>query len=357
GGSTAVDCSDLQADDFDAYPTTDDALRALHQSISDLAAACSNKVGAYLQQLGSMNVVRDMDEIRRAMGEDKLNFIGYSYGTRLAGLYLQTYPQHSGRIVLDGSVLPDSALTPLVTESLPAMQSNLRLFLSQCTNTDPGCSVDQLIARLTDRVEALRNDNNDASQVEFDVLGELVVLSTQEPDFGLFAADAVIEYLNSYDVAVLERFTQLLDALDEDMDDDDSDSETAQTAVMCADDAYRPTADDLITLLAQMNNLSDPFAEAQIGLAGLCAGWPQAVEPLAPIATSTAPLSIVIGGTTDAQTPVQWSETMAQAIGGTYIRSEHTGHTVVFTDQSECVDDLVEQFLLDGLAPTVTQCN
>lgn len=357
GGSTPVDCSELQDADIDAYPTTDDAVRELHQLLSELATGCVNKEGAYLQQLGSMNVVRDMDEIRRAMGEDELNFIGYSYGTRLAALYLQTYPQHSGRIVLDGSVLPNSSVTQLISESLPSLQSNLRLFLSQCTNTDPDCNVDQLITRLTDRVSALSNDDTEAGQEEFEVFGELVVISAQEPEFGLFAADAIIEYLNSYDVGVLEQFIQLLDALGQDFEDDDSDGVTAQTAVMCADDAYRPTADELITLLTQMNTVSDPFAEAQLAVAGLCAGWPQAIEPLAPIATSTAPMSIVIGGTTDAQTPVQWSETMAQAIGGTYIRSEHPGHTVVFTDQSECVDDLVEQFLADGLAPAVTQCN
>lgn len=356
GRSTAVDCSGLGLEDISDYPIGEQAIVELHRQLSQFSAACSAKEGQYLQHLGSKNVVRDMDEIRQFIGEDKLNFIGYSYGTRLAALYLQEFPQNSGRIVLDASVSPDSSLTELVRGSLPVLQSNLELVLSRCESTDPGCNVDQLIDRLISRVVSLSTDSAAVSAAEFEIFGEMVSIAAQEPEFGLFAADTIIKYLNSYDVTVLENFAELLESLGEDLDADNEDNETAQIAVLCADDAYRPDAQGLSDLFTDFNGLSDAFAESQLTLAALCSGWPQALEPLAPIASNTAPVSLVIGGTSDAQTPVQLSEEMARAIGGIFIRSEHLGHTSVFAEESDCIDQLVEQFLVDGLLPAVTAC-
>ncbi len=359
GQSTPVECGEIGSDDINGYPIDASAVRELHAEITKANTACSQQHGEYLQQLGSLNVVRDMDEMRIALGENKLNFIGYSYGTRLAALYLQTYPTTSGRIVLDGSVAPYSSVITLFRESLPQLNTNLRNILSQCTNTDDSCDVDQLMNRLVDRVNQISTDPTNEAQEEFGILADIIVEATQSPQFGDLAAETIIEYINSFDRAVFVRFIEQLDELgffDNEEEEGDEDNETAGVAVLCADDADRPSADTLVSLLGEFNQLSDAFAEAQVAEAGLCAGWPAALEPLPIIATSTAPVSLVIGGTTDAQTPLAWSETMAQSIGGIFIRSEHSGHTSVFNEESDCIDDLVEQFLLDGLAPAATEC-
>lgn len=360
GGSTPVDCAEFGLDEINGYPVGLEAVRDMHAQITEFSAACVNKNGAYLQQLGSLNVVRDMESIRIALGEDKLNFIGYSYGTRLAALYLQEYPVSSGRMVLDGNVHPDSAVTRLVREALPAFQSNLRLLMSQCTLTDAACDVDQLMSKLASRINELATDP--ASQAEFEALGELVVAGIEDPEFGALVADPIISYLNTGDIGVLQEFTEFLQALGGDSEQSDDseqsneDNETAQIAVLCADDAYRPSDTSLVELADELNQISDVLAEAHLTLAAVCSAWPEALEPLPVIGTSIAPLSLVIGGTTDAQTPIEWSEIMAQAIGGHFIRSEHPGHTAVFTGKSECLDDVVEKFLQDGLAPAVAEC-
>ena len=121
-------------------------------------------------------------------------------------------------------------------------------------------------------------------------------------------------------------------------------------------DAFRPSESDLLANLEEFNLVSDLFAEAFIGLAGSCAGWPESPEPVPLIATGTAPGSLVIGGTSDAQTPIQWSEEMAQSIGGYFLASSHNGHTAVFNDESECVDGIVTSFLVDGQLPTAGDC-
>ena len=355
GESTPVDCTESGIGESNGYPVDENAIREMHAEISGSSAACSQQVGAYLQQLGSLNVVRDMERIRIALAEDKLDFIGYSYGTRLAALYLQEYPTSSGRIVLDASIHPDSSIIRLMKDTLFARQSGLRMLLSLCTQADASCDVDQLMEKLLQRVNDLATDESAGD--EFELFGEIIVAATEEPDIAAIAAAPVINYINTGDFSALVQFVINLDDDENDSsDDEEEDSTTVEIAVLCADDAHRPTEASLIELAAEFNLISDVFAENIVSQTAECAGWPEALEPLAPIGTGTAPLSLVIGGTTDTNTPLAWSEAMAQAIGGVFIRSEHKGHTSVFNGESECIDNLVEQFLMDGLTPATTEC-
>lgn len=357
GQSMPVSCGEFGLSEFEDYPKDAAAINALHDQYASFAAACSEKYGSYLQHLGSLNVVRDMNEIREAMGEDKLNFVGYSYGTRLAALYLQEFPTSAGRIVLDGSVHPESSLDRLVRESLPAYQSNIRSVVAQCVAFDSNCNVEGLMSVLEGRINTLVNDQSVEAQLEFSLLYELVTVIAEDPAIGMLAAGTMYDYLTTLDVGLLVEASIQLEQLGITDGEGVADDETITSSVICADDAFRPTQDSLASLLAPFNDLSDIGAEGRIAQAAMCTNWPTALEPLPLIATDTAPLSLVIGGATDAQTPLAWSEAMAQAVGGLYIRSEHFGHNVVFQDTSACIDSMVEQFLLDGLAPDQTQCN
>lgn len=357
GQSTPVSCGEFGLDEFENYPKDAAAINVLHDQYASFASACREKYGSYLQHLGSINVVRDMDEIREAMGEDRLNFIGYSYGTRLAALYLQEFPNSSGRIILDASLHPEPSLERLVRESLPVYQSNIRFSVAQCVAFDSNCDVYGLMSVLETRVNTLSADQSVDAQLEFSMLFQLLAIIAEDPTIGMLAASAMYDYLTTLDASVLVEASTQLEQLGITGDESDIDDETMVSAVICADDAFRPTRDSLVNLLGPFNELSDIAAEAQIAQAAICVNWPASLEPLAAIATSTAPLSLVIGGTTDAPTPSAWSKAMAQAIGGFYIRSEHSGHTVVFTNSSACIDSIVEQFLLDGLAPSQTQCD
>ena len=51
----------------------------------------------FLANVGTVNVARDLDAIREALGDSKLTFLGYSYGTRMGSAYAEAYPRRSGR--------------------------------------------------------------------------------------------------------------------------------------------------------------------------------------------------------------------------------------------------------------------
>lgn len=356
GDSRPVDCSEFDIDDFNEYPQNAEDIAQLLAQRTTSASLCSDKYGTYLTQLGSLNVVRDMESMRVALGDEKLNFLGFSYGTRLAALYLQEYPAQSGRVILDASMLPASDVLGLSEGALLSMQANLRRLLSFCTQSDPTCNSTELESLLKTRINTLLASEDPLAGEELELLAELVIGGVQEPGIGELAAGPISEYLISGDLSVLIDFVTLLEALTGPEPLEDSDSSTAELAVMCADDATRPDAESMAPLFDRFNAISDLFAESMIAQASMCAGWPAAVEPLSPIAVDTAPIAVVIGGTTDALTPINWGQKMAQSIGAVFVESRHLGHTVLFQDASACADDIVSRFLIEGVLPENAVC-
>jgi len=305
--------------------------------------------------------------MRQALGDARLNLIGYSISTRLAALYLQEFPENSGRVILDGSISPVSTIRDLLVGSLPQQEENLLSLLSMCTTADANCDPNILLSQLTDRVESLAASTTAEDTLEFIMLGQLLLAVAENPVQLSLVALPLIEYIDTLDFNILAPLFGEPDnepgngdnespENDGDMDREDAENETPGIAYLCADDSVRPTAADLTIALDEFNQVSDLFAESVVGEVGTCAGWPAALEPLDPIVTSTAPTSLVFGGILDSNTPIEWSEDMAMQIGGAFVSSNHLGHLSVFLDRSECVDDVAEAFLLDGMAPAIANC-
>ena len=63
--------------------------------------------GAQLPLFSTEQAARDMDAIRAAVGDDKLTYLGFSYGTLLGAVYAQLFPTHINRMVLDGAFDPE----------------------------------------------------------------------------------------------------------------------------------------------------------------------------------------------------------------------------------------------------------
>ncbi|WP_338672110.1 alpha/beta hydrolase [Streptomyces sp. SCSIO 30461] len=72
-----------------------------------VAEKCDAKQGDKLRHISTRNTARDMDVIRAVLGEKKISYLGYSYGTYLGAVYTQMFPKRADRFVLDSSVDPD----------------------------------------------------------------------------------------------------------------------------------------------------------------------------------------------------------------------------------------------------------
>lgn len=348
GNSERIDCSAYGLDGLDDYPVDDAALVARYDAARSVAEACHAEYGERLQRLGSNAVVADMEALRGLLDAPRLNGIGYSYGTRLAALYLARHPQTSGRFVLDGSLLPNGALEPLVQGMASAQQRNLEALLDACGTAVADCDRAGLPGALRARLDSIAATQD---ELAYELFAELLSVAVERPDLGELLAPVLIDYILDGDLGPLIELAQAQAAEDDGPLLPTGDNATVGVAVLCADDGARPTLDALRELALDLNMRSDVFAEADLALASSCAGWPDAVDPVAPIATDEAPASLVVVGTRDAQTPAQWGLPMAAAIGGRLLVSAHAGHTAVFNGRSACVDAAALGYLLDGTLP------
>ncbi|MDP4511600.1 alpha/beta hydrolase [Nonomuraea sp. G32] len=90
----------------DAVPRTLSEERALLGRASDYATRCGNFWSWLLPHLTTENSARDMDTIRAALGEEKISYLGYSYGTYLGAVYATLFPHRVKRLVMDSIVDP-----------------------------------------------------------------------------------------------------------------------------------------------------------------------------------------------------------------------------------------------------------
>jgi pimeloyl-ACP methyl ester carboxylesterase len=348
--STPIDCREFDLDDVDDYPLDVEALQQTADNLQSFVDSCMEKYGDYLLHLGSEAVADDMEAIRRGLDESTLNFVAYSYGTRLAGIYLQKYPSTTGRFILDGSLPPTHDSIFLFRGQLQALEANFQSLVTACTGFSD-CDPDNYQLALENRVASLIESESD---FELGLLASVLIAGVEQPGLSEQIAEPLYEYVQQFDTAPLVQLALALE-LDDDTDSD-YDSDTVGRAVICADDPARPSVAELESLRRPFNEVSDLFAEIQLAGAATCLNWPDALYPLAETATMQAPESLVIGGPTDAQTPVEWSEAMAAAIGGRYLRSEHPGHTTVFSGANACTDRAAIDFLLNGVLPDISVC-
>ncbi|WP_434587817.1 alpha/beta hydrolase [Streptomyces sp. A5-4] len=110
GHSSPISCVDPQefvkAPKLDPVPDSEADKRAQRKLAAEYADGCQERSGWLLPHMTTPNTARDLDVVRAALGEKKLNFLGVSYGTYLGAVYGTLFPNHVRRMVVDSVVNP-----------------------------------------------------------------------------------------------------------------------------------------------------------------------------------------------------------------------------------------------------------
>lgn len=361
GRSTAVACLDPRGTDayfFDipeaerGTPEWDDELTARNQEFADACEANSNGI---LPFITTEFAARDMDLLRAVLGDETLNYLGYSYGTFLGATYAELYPERVGRLVLDGAIDPSTPSSVVSATQAVGFESALRAFMESCLEggecpfrgtvdeamTDLGsllASVDASPLRAADGrmlgADSLLTAIISALYAE----GNWPVLHQALAD--ALAGDAETAFL-------LADFYYARTPSGEYQDN----SSEAFRAYNCMD--YPVEADSAVSDAAQ-RRIADEAPTIAPYWEGVdpCAVWPYppAGERQAIAAEGADPM-LVIGTTNDPATPYEWSVALAdQLAAGVLITREGEGHTG-FQKGSACVDQAVESYFIDGTVP------
>ena len=119
--------------------------REIAQAVAEVKsfdAACAKSVPAdVLANLSTAVTARDMDRLREALGQAKLDYLGFSYGTYLGTLYAQTFPSNVGALVLDGAVDPSLNAAAADAQQSRAFEVDLQDFFAWC-KTDSTCAAE-----------------------------------------------------------------------------------------------------------------------------------------------------------------------------------------------------------------------
>ena len=351
--------------EFDAYRTEPLAdyspagVAHIEDVMREFAARCLNRMGAdFLASVGTATAARDMDVVRDALGEEQINYLGFSYGTQLGAVYAARYPDRVRAMVLDGAV--DPSLDP-ITESLNQMAGFQRAFdkyAADCAES-PGCPLGTDPSQFVTRFQQLVNPLVARPAPTPDPRG----LSYQDAMTGTVSAlysQRFWPYLTS-GLLGLQRGTDPSDLLlladdyqQRDRNGHYANRQDAFNAIRCVDAEF-PT--DPATWVEADHRAREvaPFVSygTFTGYAprDVCAMWPVPATSVVGEVGSPGPGKVVVVSTTgDPATPYEAGVGLARQMGASLITFTGTQHTVVFNGDA-CVDTAVVAFLTNATPP------
>ncbi|MGA5816688.1 alpha/beta hydrolase [Kitasatospora sp. NPDC094028] len=355
GRTAAVHCLDDRT--RDEYTSTDDPGYDHGRVLAD---ACRAKYATLLPHLGTRDSARDMDVLRGALGETRLDFLGLSYGTYLGALYAEEFPGRTGRLVLDGAVERSTDLMHLNGEQAVATEAEFTAFAADCAATDDTCPLgtDPAAAprRLADFLDGLREhplhgEDGRALTAALGWAGVLNALYDGRRSFDRLR-EAVEPAIARGDADGLLHLADAGNGRDQDGHYDTP--ADAYAAIHCADAPLAPTDADLRAALADLAARAPLTSRHDTRITLLdpdCRAWPfrSPEKPHTVKAPGSAPI-LVVGSTGDPVTPYLWAQRMAAGFAhGVLLTREGDGHTAY--DKSGCVRDAVAAFLVDGKMP------
>ena len=365
GRSTRVTCfTDGRQNDELFYDGTDDGssqwLAELAVKEKSYADACGTNTGELLAHMDTASNARDMDLIRAVLDSDKLNYVGYSYGSFLGTVYAQLFPQNVGAMVLDGPYDPTLVGFELFKGQMVGYDLAFRSYLEACLQGD-GCPFTGTLEEAATQAQELIAGTDDSALVADD--GRVLDSATVGVAiaFELFAPsywDALSTLLSAVQAGDPEP---AFDAADSGWgryaDGNYGNGIDVYTAVSCADGGLVGDSisvqDHLADIAAAAPIVGAFYARADYArVAQACAQWP---VPPATLPTSWsadgAPTILIVGSTRDPATPYVWAQALlTQLASASLITRDGDGHTG-YNKSNTCVDSAVDAFLLEGVVP------
>jgi pimeloyl-ACP methyl ester carboxylesterase len=358
GESDPVRCLDDDEKDAqmegDLTPDTPEERAKLEEDQKALREGCTDRNPDLVHHMSTADVAADLDQIRTALGDEQLNFLGYSYGTSIGATYAAMYPTHIRAMVLDGSVSPTASAADQAMIQATGFERTLANFIAAC-DADPSCA---LAPDAAAAIESTRAGLEERPVTVEDGSGTRT-LNRDLFDYGLATAlydtstwGPTATAIKNIRSGGATTFLALVDRQTGRQADGSYDnSSDAQVMVSCADQTDRPTAEEAAQDEARIAQAAPTFgALIGAGLTG-CDDWPEPAEPTPAPSADGAPPILVIGTLGDPATPYEWAQQMTEALTGSVLLTyEGDGHTA-FLRGGQCIEDAVVEYFVDLKVP------
>ncbi|MFF0014512.1 alpha/beta hydrolase [Streptomyces sp. NPDC005374] len=365
--SEPVEC--LDGRDMDTYTQTDstpDDSREngeLVDAYKKFAESCGARSPKLLRHVSTVETAQDMDIVRAALGDAKLNYVGASYGTFLGATYAGLFPGRSGRLVLDGAMDPSLSARRTNLDQTAGFETAFQSFAKDCVQ-QPDCplgtkgttaaEVGRHLKAFFGRLDAHPIPTGDADGRS---LGE--ALATTGVIAAMYDESSWAQLREALASAMKEKDGAGLLVLADSYYERDADGRysnlmSANAAVNCLDlpPAY-DSPEEVEKALPSFEKASPVFGEGLAWASLSCAYWPVRAtgEPHRIEARGAAPI-VVVGTTRDPATPYRWARALAAQLSSAHLLTyEGDGHTA-YGRGSTCIDSAIDTYLLRGTPPT-----
>ena len=365
GRSSAVSClTDAENDEF-LYGVSgfelgsDEDLAAARAAIKEFGEKCLEGTGELLAHVDTVSAAKDMDVLRAVLGQQKLHYLGYSYGSLLGTTYANLFPDRVGQFVLDGAIDPTVSDEQQTLFQIEAFEKALRAFLESCEQFSD-CpftgfvegdlqTIKEFFLEL--ETKPLPTESGRELTIWAAVTGLIMPLYSET--YWPYLATAFDTALNN---GQGDFFLLLADQYNDRAEDG-----TYLTNILDANYAISCLDSRASTNIFSMKRQNTALIEAaptlgrywQFG-ALRCESWPFEVkQPPASYAATGAPTILVVGTTGDPATPYAQAQALAGEIldDAFLLTYNGEGHTV-YGQQVMCVDNVVDKFFMTGDLPT-----
>jgi pimeloyl-ACP methyl ester carboxylesterase len=355
GESTpAVNCVDT----FDEYygldspPETPEEKQALIDASQAFNDKCAENSGTILPYISTKASAQDINSLRLALGEEKVSFFGFSYGSELGTTWATMFPETVRAIVVDGAVDPNASSIQKGMNQAKGFEGQLATFLKQCSERttcefhndgDAEAAFDQLVLDIDAKPLEVSKDRTLVTQgVLFTAVAQAMYSDYYWPQLS--------EALSAAQGGDGKGILQLYDDYYQRNEDGTYGNELeAFLAISCLDDPGATSTEEVDShiedFIAAAPRLGGNFAYGYS-----CALWPVKQAAKVAITGKGAGPIVVVGTTGDAATPLSSTRKMAQGIEqGILIvvdANQHTGYGA-----NSCVVKAVDEYLIKLTVP------
>jgi pimeloyl-ACP methyl ester carboxylesterase len=293
----------------------------------DLASRCAGHRDV-LPHASTRNTARDMDVIRAALGESRLSYLGSSYGTYLGEVYLQLFPRRADRVVLDSALNPDLYGPDLTSTSGPAVTAVMKSWAAWAARHHDDCHLGATTAEVLATIDRINQAAN---------RGPLRVGSHQVDS----------------KVTPNERLEGVLTGLSA---PDADGSASVTTAIQCADRAASSRDPEVYYRDIEAHRTDEPLFGPLTRNITPCSFWPTTPAEPATKVHNNVPV-LMVGATGDPAAGYPGQQVAHRALAGSRLVTlrgafRHTVYAGLFAPQNQCIDDIVNRYLIDGKLPS-----
>jgi pimeloyl-ACP methyl ester carboxylesterase len=366
GASSPVTCyEDADLDEFmylDDTPDNDREQALFDKWDADETDACVTKFGGDLRHYSTEATARDMDLIRAAMGEEKMSFLGISYGTHLGAVYASLFPDRVQSMMLDGGYDPeaDTMEEEYLTQAR-GFEESFDRWAYWCQEQAASCAFRSADVRgawvdLYDRLDAESIVTTSGREANHRVLKTATIAMLYSREAWSYLGEILADAARGDGEAVLSSADSYRGRRPDGGWGNDT---TAQYVISCSSGFGETSPPDPVALLAKLRAAApwysmgtevEDFEDIECDKAyGDGKVFPVSYSGSAPV--------VVVGGLRDPATPFRWSEELAARLGPSsrLVSVDADGHSHIIG--SECVNSIASRLFNSGVLPAAgTKC-